>query len=295
MRRSIQASRATVQVFLLAVLTSCSGDGDGRDPSTGKQANQPFADANAAEGTGTGTGSGTGTNVGSGEGGEGSSSIPNGKSLEQCTAEKKAWRAVVDSGKQPSDCTDPLVSWCCTREEIASRFPSMATLVDAKFKQFIDTDGMVLYHCSENAAEKKFTFHMGKIGNGTTSYKTVYISDVNPTGEGVGGTCVQKTTADLQAAGQGTSTGSSTATGTGTTLSFTTDIKPVLNAKCGGTACHSDGGSQPANSQWINDETKFKASDALARCQATTNAMPPSGSAALTTEEKAKVVDFLTP
>ncbi len=291
MRRSSRAPQSFVLAILLAALAACSSDGDGRDPSTGKQANQPFGSTGTE--TGTETDTSTNTSVGSGEGGEGSSSIPNGKSLEQCTAEKKAWRAVVDSGKQPSDCTDPLVSWCCTREEIGTRFPSMVTLVEAKFQQFIDTDGMVLYHCSENAAEKKFTFHLGKIGAGTTSYKTVYISDVNPTGENGTAACVQKTPADLQAAGQGT--GTETATGTGTTLAFTADIKPVLTAKCGGSNCHDDGGINPESSQWLNDEAKFTASDALARIQATTNAMPPAAAAALTPEEKAKLVDFLTP
>ena len=114
----------------------------------------------------------------------------------------------------------------------------------------------------------------------------------------VGGTgCSQPTTADLQAAGQGTGTATDTDTGTGTgaTPAFTAEIKPVLTAKCGGAACHGDGGAQPADSQWINDETKFKASNSLARVQAAVNPMPPTTSAALTAEEKAKLVEFLTP
>lgn len=270
---------------------ACS-NGDGREQNGGSQQNGPGTPDPTGSGTGTGTGAGTGSDaVGEGDQGTGSATIPNGKSLEQCTTEGKAWRAVVSGGSAPTDCTDPLVNWCCTRAEISTRFPSMASQVEEKLKQFIDGEGLVLYHCSQNAAEKKFTFHMAKIGDGTTTYKTVYVSDVFPQGADTKGNCTAVTTEQLKAAGTGT--GTSTSTGTGS-AAFT-DLKPILKAKCGGSNCHDDGGSQPANSQWLNDEAKFKASDSLARIQATTSPMPPANSSALTDDEKAKLVQFLTP
>lgn len=292
MRLYPQAAVALALASMLSLAVACDSGGDGRESSTGSMINP---DQKTSE-TGTSPGSGSDT-VGDGEGGTGSSSVPNGKSLEQCTQEGKAWRAVVDGGNSPTDCTDPLVTWCCTRDEVKARFPAMATLLEERFAEFIDTNGMVLYHCSENAADKKFTFHLGKIGNGQTNYKTVFVSQIIPTDTGnSGGNCTQPTTADLQAAGAASPT-TDTATGSNdaVTLDFTADIKPVLAAKCGGNACHDDGGTQPATSQWLNDETKFKASASLTRVQAATSPMPPDGSAALTTEEKAKLVDFLTP
>ena len=102
------------------------------------------------------------------------------KTLEQCQASGQAWRAVVASGTQPSDCVDTLVSWCCTREEIKSHFPTMAAELEIRFQKNIDTNGDVLYACSVDA-KNAYSFHMAKIVGGSTIYDVITASGVIPT------------------------------------------------------------------------------------------------------------------
>ena len=97
------------------------------------------------------------------------------------------------------------------------------------------------------------------------------------------------------AAGSTNPVGSNTGSGSGAALNFNTDIKPILSAKCGGNSCHDDGGTLGVSSQWINDETKFKASDSKNRVDSANAPMPPATSPALTSAEKDKILQFLTP
>ncbi len=297
----------SIQTTTLALLSclgfalplACNGGGTSREAIGGTQAHSSGEDANATtteSGTASGTGAGTSTNTNVGENGEqGNATLANAKTLEQCTAESKAWRAVVGGGAQPADCTESLVTWCCTRQEVGKRFPTMAADIEAKFAQFIDTEGHVLYHCSQDTATKKTTFHLAKISNGSVSYKTVFVSDVFPVDTGSTGACTAVKTDDLIAAGTAHPITTDTATNTGTTLSFATDIMPILAATCGGSACHVGGGSLAAASQWLDDETKFRASDTKARLGDATRPMPPSTSTQLSAGDKDKLLKFLTP
>jgi hypothetical protein len=121
---------------------------------------------------------GTGDGKGSAKGSGGASQLT-GKSLEQCSAEKKAWRAVVDSGNAPSECSEALVSWCCTSKEVLARFPTMAEKIRAEFAKYIDQEQHVLYHCSSDGGTKT-TFHLAKIAGTQVFYRTIYVDKVFP-------------------------------------------------------------------------------------------------------------------
>jgi hypothetical protein len=282
------------------VAAGCQGGGDSREKSSGKEA---FSDAQSADATPQGGGAaGTSTNVTDGGAASGgSASLPNAKTLEQCTAENRAWRAVVQSGQQPSDCVETLVSWCCTRAEVNARFPTMSGVIEGYFKQFIDQEQFVLYHCSLDAAAKKHTFHMARIAGGVPSYRTVTLSDVFPVDTGnAGGNCPVITTADVLVSGgaaSGTATNEGTATDTassgdggGATLTFDGDVQPILMARCGGGDCHATGGARPETSQFIDDEARFKAVDPA---KIESGAMPPQGEPALTAGERESLLRFL--
>src|SRR4051794_29531504 len=104
--------------LLAAAPLACMPEDTGRTASEGSGEQGTVDGAKAsADATATGATGGTGTNTSVGTDGSGGGTLPNGKTLEQCTAEKKAWRAVVNNGGSPADCTEPLVSWCCTRAE----------------------------------------------------------------------------------------------------------------------------------------------------------------------------------
>lgn len=132
---------------------------------------------------------------GAGNGSAGGSQLT-GKSLEQCTDEKKAWRAVVDSGKSPAECTEALVAWCCTRNEVLARFPTAATKLDAEFSRYIDNDKHVLYHCSTDGVSRT-TFHMAKVDGARVYYRTLYVEKLFPVETGHDGNCPEVTTKDL--------------------------------------------------------------------------------------------------
>ena len=83
-------------------------------------------------------------------------------------------------------------------------------------------------------------------------------------------------------------------TSTGATVSFTTDVLPIVKANCTVSGCH-DGTVAPTKSA-LETEATFKSSNSGVRvAMATGNAliMPPSSKTALTTAEKAKIADFL--
>jgi hypothetical protein len=137
-----------------------------------------------ADPNGTATGGGSGgaadpATIGS-TGGAAAVALNGSKTLEQCQASGQAWRAVVASGTQPNDCVDTLVSWCCTRDEIKSHFPTMAAELEIRFQKNIDTNGDVLYACSVDA-KNAYSFHMAKIVGGATTYDVITASGVIPT------------------------------------------------------------------------------------------------------------------
>ncbi len=184
--------------FLLSItamlFASCSAERTERKPVPAQGSDGGSGDATAANtGSNGGTAAGGGT-VGSGGGGQ---TVPLAKSLEQCTTERKAWRAVVDSGATPSDCIETLVNWCCTRPEILKRFPTIANVIDTKFKDLIDQQKYVLYHCSFDGAGR-YTFHLGNIKAGVTNYKVVYVSGISPVNQPPASECPAVTTEMLK-------------------------------------------------------------------------------------------------
>jgi hypothetical protein len=130
------------------------------------------------------------------EGGETVASGP-GQTLEDCAKESKAWRAVVNSGKSPASCsTETLVDWCCTREEVLARFPSIADKLKVKFDQYVDKEKLKLYNCSKDG--DKTTFHFALISGASTTYKTTFVTGIAPFETGHDNkSCVAVTTADL--------------------------------------------------------------------------------------------------
>lgn len=182
----------SIAIFSLIALSACTGAGDEREKSVGTipEVQQFESDSRKNEdGDKEGTGSTASTTT----------APANSKSLEQCTAEKRAWRAVVDSGKAPTDCAEPLVDWCCTRKEVLARFPTMATALEARFEQMLDVNKNTLYHCSYDATSKRYKFHAAKIdSNGVTSYAWAYVEEVFPIDTGNKGSCKVVTTNDLK-------------------------------------------------------------------------------------------------
>jgi hypothetical protein len=119
-----------------------------------------------------------GDDSGDDEDGDGGTTGGPKKTLEDCTKDKKAWRAVVDHGKSPPTCSsDDLVDWCCTRDEALARFPSVADKLQASFDENIDKSALKLYHCSKSGS--KTTFHFATIKGSKTTYKTYYIQGVD--------------------------------------------------------------------------------------------------------------------
>lgn len=273
---------------LLSCAVACLNEGSGREETTASSPKGGPLSGDATKGDDDGGGAEDGVDdVGTGDGEPAKDPVANSRSLEQCTAEKKAWRAVVNSGKSPSDCVEELVTWCCTEEEIAARFPTMAGALKTKFAKTIEAEKHVLYHCSYDAATKRHTFHTAKITpDGKTNYQYVFVKDVFPVDTGSGSTgCNQVTTDDLTVDDGGSGTDEPTG------IAFA-DVQPIVEAKCGGAACHDDGGPLRTAAEFVNDEARFKATG-TARID--DGSMPPSGSTALTAEEKTKLLEFLSP
>jgi hypothetical protein len=153
-------------------------------------------------------------------------------SLEECAKQKKAWPAVVNQ-KQPTQCGDQLVDWCCTREEIKARFPTLALTLEEKFKKQADTDQFILYQCSFNPTGSpqkgiQYTFHFAKIVEPQVFYQPINVYNIaattpaNPQSP-----CPAPVTVDKLKKPP-----------TLPAPDFGTVIKPILDAKCGGTSCH---------------------------------------------------------
>jgi len=158
---------------------------------------------------------------------------PKAVGLEECTAQKKAWPAVVNQ-KQPTQCGDSLVDWCCSRTELKARFPTMAQTLEDRFRKHIDTDQFVLYHCSYDPTGSpqkgpKYTMHFAKIVEPQVFYQPIHIYDLIPvTPVNPQNPCPpQVDTNGLKKP--------PTLPGP----DFVTTVKPIIDAKCGGTRCHS--------------------------------------------------------
>jgi hypothetical protein len=179
------------------------------------------------------------------------------------------------------------VTWCCNKAEILARFPTKKTEIEALFADFADTQDYKLYHCSSSAADKKHTFHMGKIEGGSTFYQIVFVTGLAPAEEGAGTTdCPTVTTADLtvQAADEDDDETE------GVPLSFADDVSPILEASCAGAACHDADGTNPDEAlRFIGDEDKFKA---VSTTKIQSDEMPPPP-ATIDAADKAKLLDFL--
>jgi hypothetical protein len=129
------------------------------------------------------------SNPGGGAGAPGGSAIGSGNFsllLDQCTAKKQAWPAVI-GGQVWMSCGDNLVDWCCTRGDAKAQFPSLASELDRHFAQLIDTEKLSLYHCSVNPVggpdgKPRYTLHLGKVEGPMISYQTLTVLGVAPTG-----------------------------------------------------------------------------------------------------------------
>ncbi len=267
-------------LFGFLVVLACGKGGETREWSTGKAADGTRPDqtggavappatngANGANGTpaspagvnGVGTNppaTGSADTVGGDDGTVTPTAtlLPLSKTLEQCEQSGKAWIAVVNSGKDPAVCGDPLTDWCCTEPEIYARFPTMEGLIKQRIEQN-KTDKYTLYHCSVDATGK-YTFHMGQIGDNFIKYKTIFVSSVIATDTGHNGRtgCTAVKTADLKVAG--TETGGAV---TGQTNLKFADIQPILKANCEGAQCHSTTSNLSQAMQFVDAEPRVKA------------------------------------
>lgn len=132
-------------------------------------------------------------------GGGTSSGWTAGPGLEGCAAEGKAWIAV--KGGSSGVCGDPLVTWCCSEDEIGRQFPSLAAKLKAEFdreatgsKPGIKKAGLKLYQCSVSG--KRTTFHWANKDDTGIKYVTVYV-DSAAKGGTADDTCKKVTSADL--------------------------------------------------------------------------------------------------
>jgi len=177
-------------------MLACGIVKDGRDQATGKGLEgsravpepppppppPPPADNGTAGQTAGGTGNGNGTATGGETGGQGNGGATDvgatgggedtkpltasSKTVEQCTAEKKAWTPAEKDAAgdvKPAYCGEPLVEYCCSEPEIFRRFPQQETKLKELFEQQ-KAKGLKLYHCSSTADPKRTTFHFGRIG-----------------------------------------------------------------------------------------------------------------------------------
>lgn len=181
---------------VLCLVAACSKGGDTRTATSGNAGGSSSgtgdsqAEVNAASG-------GRNTDTVGGAESSKSQSLAGDATLEQCQAQKKAWRAVVNSGTSPSDCVETLVSWCCTRDEIGTRFFREKSKIEAKFADDIDADHFKLYACSTDGANR-YTFHMAKIVGNVTTYRYVYVEATPSSSAASTSACQAVSTADLK-------------------------------------------------------------------------------------------------
>ena len=208
---------------------------------------------------------------------------PKAVGLEECSAQKKAWPAVVNQ-KQPTQCGDALVDWCCTRSEIKARFPSLSATLEERFKKHVDTDQFVLYHCSYDPTGSpqkgpKYTFHLGRIVEPQVFYQPVHVYDLAPV-----------TPASPQSpCPPPVVTNGLKKPATLPGPDFAGVIRPLIDAKCGGTNCHSAATTLGAKFDFSVPTNLKKAN------QAFLFSMPPSnsGKAPLTSTELKSLTDFM--
>jgi hypothetical protein len=112
----------------------------------------------------------TGEPTGDGGGGNGWSPGPG---LEGCAEQGKSWVGVDSTGN--GSCGDPLSTFCCTKEELVARFPSVSDKLAVKIDGNV-AGGYKLYHCSESGNNYTFHFGQGKGGGSGFSYKYVSFS-----------------------------------------------------------------------------------------------------------------------
>ena len=198
---------------MLVFFASCNGGGMERALSKGNAASgylvprdgdaNPKGDPN--NNTTTSPGAGSGGNVSTGPGTSGGT-IPgqNGTNtntnpgntttidgissllLDECTARKQAWPAVI-GGLVSKTCTDPLVNFCCTRADVKAQFPTLVDDLERYFQQIVDADRMVLYHCSmqpdaSSVGAYKYVMHLGKVVGTSLTYQTISVTGANPSG-----------------------------------------------------------------------------------------------------------------
>ena len=144
---------------------------------------------NVSTGPGTSVGTNTGTGGTNTNTSPGNTTIIDGISsllLDECTARKQAWPAVV-GGMVSKTCTDPLVNFCCSRADIKAQFPTLVDDIERYFQQIVDVDRMVLYHCSmqpdpSSAGASRYVMHLGKVVGSALTYQTISVSGVKSSG-----------------------------------------------------------------------------------------------------------------
>ena len=94
-----------------------------------------------------------------------------GPGIPGCEAQGLAWVAVMNGG--PGACGDPLADWCCTKDEVLSRFAAVATGLAQKFAEY-ESQGLILYQCSVTG--EKTTFHFASTDASGVHYRSVYVS-----------------------------------------------------------------------------------------------------------------------
>jgi len=116
-----------------------------------------------------------------------------GPGIPGCEEKSEAWVAVKNGGA--GVCEGTLVKWCCSAQEIASRFPNVADKLSPKITSLVD-DGLKLYHCSEH--EGNTIFHFAASKSAVVSYKTLFVTKTaSKNGDTKGDSCPVVTMEDM--------------------------------------------------------------------------------------------------
>jgi hypothetical protein len=255
---------------LLLMLAACS-DADADKPTLSKK-NKKSATSSVDSGSGSGDAEKEAVDAAAAKFGE-------------CGDKKKIWLPDGD------ECGAALVSWCCTLDEIKTRFPGTPESLDEKFNPGLGA-GYHIYGCSQ---EDKDTVkvHLVKREDGKTAHDEVSIKGLvanagSGSGTGSAAECKVDIKALLGAKSSGSSSGSTSGSGSAGGFAAANEI---LKANCDGKGCH--GTTAKAYPAYVDNEDNVKAQGEIIakRIQDEENPMPIGG--LLSKEDQKVILDFL--
>ncbi len=192
-----------------------------------------------------------------------------------CQAEGRAW--IPDQNNGAGGCGDALVSWCCKEEEVLERFPAAAEIIKGKLKSHYDNQYQIS-QCS--LGSDKTTIHLLNVKESPLMHRSVEIKGLLETDTGNAEACP----VDLAALIKGES-GSEPVVPD----EYEATIAPLVEAKCGGSACHANGNTFPR--ALVGDKARLLSAAAAIISSVEARSMPINRD--MSDGERSKLVDYL--